>query len=209
MKISEIFSTLQGEGIYQGSPALFIRTSGCTRKCSFCDTQYHTEGEDILNDDIVEKINTSNPDTVIFTGGEPLIHLNDILYIIIRSKQNTKFHVETNGDLIQTLDDYKTIVNAFNYVSVSPKCLEVAKRIDILKSEVETRESLTDIKVVTDLRSVGVELLSYATTLMPLTTYDKKKDEEIRINVWNYCLEHKLHFSARLHILVFGKKRGI
>jgi organic radical activating enzyme len=209
MKISEIFTSIQGEGQYQGTTALFIRTSGCTRKCVFCDTQYHAKGEDVLNEDIIEKINTLKPDTVIFTGGEPLLFLSDILYIIISSKYGTKFHLETNGDLIKTIDDYKIIMDAFNYVAVSPKCIEVARRIDILKSEVKINSSTTDIKVVTNLRSVGLELLPYATTLMPLTVYNKKKDAETRIAVWNYCIEHKLHFSARLHVLVFGKKRGI
>lgn len=209
MKISEIFTTLQGEGLYQGYPALFIRTSGCTRACSFCDSKYHTKGDVVENDAIVERINLLNPDIVIFTGGEPLLQLSDMMYIILCSKQHTKFHLETNGDLIRTIEDYKTIANLFSYIAVSPKCIEVARKIDIMRSEIKLNDSSTDIKVVTDLRSVGMELLPYATTLLPLTVYNKKKDEETRINVWNYCLEHKMHFSARLHVLLFGKKRGI
>lgn len=39
-KINEIFYSLQGEGYHTGTPAVFIRFSGCNLKCSFCDTQH-------------------------------------------------------------------------------------------------------------------------------------------------------------------------
>ena len=56
MKITEIFQSIQGEGKYTGYPMTFIRTSGCTRKCSFCDTPYHTEGKELRRGEIIKKI---------------------------------------------------------------------------------------------------------------------------------------------------------
>ena len=53
-KINEIFYSLQGEGFHTGTPALFIRFSGCNLKCSFCDTK-HEEGEWMSDEDIVAK----------------------------------------------------------------------------------------------------------------------------------------------------------
>ena len=66
-----------------------------------------------------------------------------------------------------------------------------------------------DIKVVTDLDKVGVDMLEFATMLMPLSTYDYEKDIEIRQKVWNYCVEHNLLYSGRLHVEIWGKRRKV
>lgn len=57
-KINEIFYSLQGEGYHTGTPAVFIRFSGCNLKCDFCDTR-HEEGEMMTDEDIDNKSNLS------------------------------------------------------------------------------------------------------------------------------------------------------
>ncbi len=52
-RINEIFYSLQGEGYYTGTPAVFLRFSGCNRKCSFCDTD-HSGGSSMTADEIAE-----------------------------------------------------------------------------------------------------------------------------------------------------------
>lgn len=51
-KINEIFYSLQGEGFHTGTPAVFVRFSGCNLKCSFCDTQ-HEEFRMMTDDEII------------------------------------------------------------------------------------------------------------------------------------------------------------
>ena len=67
-KINEIFYSLQGEGYHAGTPAVFVRFSGCNLRCPFCDTQHETfslmSDEDILNE-IVRYPATM----VVLTGG--------------------------------------------------------------------------------------------------------------------------------------------
>jgi 7-carboxy-7-deazaguanine synthase len=49
MKISEIFASIQGEGLHAGKPQIFIRLSGCNLSCSWCDTKHAWEGGDEMS----------------------------------------------------------------------------------------------------------------------------------------------------------------
>lgn len=75
-KINEIFYSLQGEGYHTGTPAVFIRFSGCNLKCDFCDTR-HEEGEMMTDEDIVNEIGKYPAVMVILTGGEPSLWIDD------------------------------------------------------------------------------------------------------------------------------------
>ena len=57
LKITEIFPSIQGEGLRQGEPTIFIRFSGCNLKCDFCDTQYAwLDGKEYSTAHILEKV---------------------------------------------------------------------------------------------------------------------------------------------------------
>ena len=53
MKVNEIFYSLQGEGLNTGTPAVFVRLSGCNLQCPFCDTE-HAEGKEMTEGEIIE-----------------------------------------------------------------------------------------------------------------------------------------------------------
>ena len=74
-KINEIFYSLQGEGYHTGTPAVFIRFSGCNLKCPFCDTQ-HEDGILMSDEDIVTEVSKYPTATVILTGGEPSLWID-------------------------------------------------------------------------------------------------------------------------------------
>jgi organic radical activating enzyme len=211
MRISETFKSIQGEGKFQGYPVLFIRVSGCTRKCDFCDTKYHTKARNISNSQLIDYIAESTAKIIVFTGGEPLLYLNDLAEITNISYPEPKyFHIETNGDLIKQRDDMYTLDNYFDYVCISPKDLKVAKRVhEFVFKPWYDYDTDFDIKVVTDLETLNIDMIKYATMLMPLTTYNKEKDNQIRQKVWDYCSKNNLFYSARLHVETWGESKGV
>src|SRR5436309_13144635 len=76
LKIAEIFYSLQGEGSLVGVPSVFVRTSGCNLRCSWCDTPYtswHPEGEERTLASIVTEVDQHHAKHVVVTGGETLL----------------------------------------------------------------------------------------------------------------------------------------
>jgi 7-carboxy-7-deazaguanine synthase len=75
--ISEIFQSLQGEGKYAGHPSVFVRTSGCNLRCSWCDTphtSWQPEGERVHVTEILQRTaGWSHFEHAVLTGGEPML----------------------------------------------------------------------------------------------------------------------------------------
>lgn len=123
-KINEIFYSLQGEGFHTGTPALFIRFSGCNLKCSFCDTK-HEEGEWMSDEDIVAKAKECPAKMVVLTGGEPSLWIDEAF--VEKLHQAGKYVcIETNGT--------HPIPDSVDWITCSPKgALVVLTRIDEVK----------------------------------------------------------------------------
>ncbi len=82
MKISEIFYSIQGEGMLAGVPSVFVRTSGCNLRCTWCDTPYTSwkpEGEDLPLGGILAEVRKHWATHVVVTGGEPMIQPDIVL----------------------------------------------------------------------------------------------------------------------------------
>ena len=131
--VKEIFLTIQGEGYNSGKKATFCRFSGCnlwnglenskkTAKCNFCDTDFvgingenggkYTEVSLINKIEKISNCNNNIKKFIVFTGGEPLLQLNEQLIKKLK-KKNYKIAVETNG----TIKAPKGI----DWICVSPK----------------------------------------------------------------------------------------
>ncbi|MHA1867133.1 MAG: 7-carboxy-7-deazaguanine synthase QueE [Candidatus Heimdallarchaeaceae archaeon] len=199
--ISEIFESVQGEGKYAGTPMLFIRLAGCNLRCPFCDTPYALkEGKEMTINEIVKIIEKTKLAYVCWTGGEPLLQKEAVKNVIKRTKQ-VYHHLETNGTLLER-DDFFW----FHFISISPKKRETAKKV--YNMCIPILKDIWEIKIVTDLEKVGVNMLKFATCLMPLTTFDKRKDRKTNQKVWEYCVENNIRYSPRLQVFVYGKKKG-
>jgi len=216
MKVNEVFASIQGEGRYQGAPVIFVRLSGCTRKCSFCDSRYHLSSVNRETKDLAKQIQgywkyNNGINTIVWTGGEPLLQfkgIQEVITLLAQKGMKLYHHIETNGDLIKNTRELHELLSWFSYVCVSPKEPAIIKKIHGLRRLLKQDKNKCDIKVVTDMQ-MNKSALSYATMLMPLTTNNKKKDNLIRDKVWNYCTYSNKFYSARIHAMLFGLKRGI
>lgn len=110
-KINEIFYSLQGEGFHTGTPALFIRFSGCNLKCSFCDTK-HEGGDWMSDEEIVEKAIQCPAKMVVLTGGEPSLWIDETLIEKLH-RAGKYIAIETNGT--------HAVPDSIDWITCSPK----------------------------------------------------------------------------------------
>ena len=112
-KINEIFYSLQGEGYHSGTPAVFVRFSGCNLRCVFCDTQ-HQSGSIMSSQEIVDEIN-KYPDAplLVLTGGEPSLFIDETFVAELKQKTGKQIAIETNGT--------RPLPSNLDWVTLSPK----------------------------------------------------------------------------------------
>lgn len=136
MRISEIYCSLQGEGSLTGTPSVFVRTSGCNLRCSFCDTPFaswNPEGPSLSLDEIVDRVELISREFdhesgqpvrhIVLTGGEPLLP-RDIGGLCLRF-QELDFHItiETAGTIFRELP--------CDLMSISPKFANSTPSIEL------------------------------------------------------------------------------
>ena len=139
LKVHSIFLTLQGEAIFAGQRAVFVRLAGCNLQCPHCDTDYTSTSKEINFKDIAIEVSDLwhtgfNPahkqePLVVITGGEPF---RQNLQYLIEELQNYGFtvQIETNGTLFQdNIFDNIDILNRQLKVVCSPKTGTINKKL--------------------------------------------------------------------------------
>lgn len=235
IRYSEIFYSIQGEGYFTGTPSVFFRTSFCNLKCTWCDTPYtsfHPENKSITIENAVEEIKKYNCDHVVITGGEPFIQKKPLKLLCDELHKLDKFvTIETNGTIFYPV--------TADLISCSPKTYnsqpdleqlhskrEVAERLrsehhwkrtapDVLKKFVEeydhqfkfvVKRNSDLIEIDNIIQSCGVE--KHDVFLMP-EGRTKEEIEEKEQWIVRLCMEKGYRYSDRLHVKLWGDKRGV
>lgn len=229
MFISEIFYSLQGEGLLLGVPSIFIRTSGCNLRCHWCDTPYaswHPEGEQLSLEQIMERIQVYPSRYVVLTGGEPMVASG--IVELAQLLKSAGYHI--------TIETAATITPhgiACDLASLSPKLShstpsaalagkEWAQRHEQrryqpqvirswleqgkcqLKFVVSSAHDLKEIEAL--LQEVGVTSRDYV-FLMP-EGVERETLHQHSLEVARLCCEQGFRFAPRLHIDLYGNRRG-
>jgi len=227
MKIAEIFYSIQGEGMLAGVPSVFVRTSGCNLRCTWCDTPYTSwkpEGSDLPLDAILAETRSHEARHVVVTGGEPMI-VEDVVPLT-HAMKDSGLHVtiETAGTVHQPV--------ACDLMSISPKLAnstphdreggrwaaqhdrlryqpEVLKKLMAdyayqLKFVVAAPEDLEEIENI--LKDTGAD--RRRVVLMPEGTDTETLRDRGR---WlaDICKREKFRYGPRLHIDLYGNQRGV
>ena len=112
-RINEIFHSLQGEGYHSGTPAVFVRFSGCNLHCVFCDTQ-HQKGKMMFLQEIVDEVNKfPKAPLLVLTGGEPSLFVDEAFVAELKQKTGKQIAIETNGT--------RPLPSNLDWVTLSPK----------------------------------------------------------------------------------------
>jgi 7-carboxy-7-deazaguanine synthase len=227
MRIAEIYSSVQGEGLLTGTPSTFVRTSGCNLRCDYCDTPFtswHPEGDDLSVEQVWAEVSSHEATHVVLTGGEPMLFAELVPLCRLLHDAGLHITIETAGTLFLPL--------ACDLMSISPKLSNskppVARAAHWTARHEKTRhqpqvvQQLIDaypyqLKFVIarpeDLDEVSQYLTRFPNVcrervmLMPEGTH---ADRLAELETWlrPYCEAHGLQFCPRRHIQWYGHTRG-
>jgi organic radical activating enzyme len=136
IQLSEIFYSIQGEGLWTGTPAVFVRLAGCNLACDFCDTDYSTKFFATVAQ-VVAMVREAGGDCpmIVLTGGEPLAQADTPALIEALRHDGRRVHIESNGTIFTDLPEDV-------WLCVSPKERvdpRMARRADEAKLIVDRR----------------------------------------------------------------------
>ena len=115
LPLMESFYSIQGEGYFSGSPAFFLRIGGCDVGCHWCDVKESWNADlhpPTSLDNIIDEIKKESVNTVVITGGEPLMW--NLTPLTNRLKiEGYNVHLETSGAY--------PLSGSFDWICLSPK----------------------------------------------------------------------------------------
>jgi 7-carboxy-7-deazaguanine synthase len=225
--ISEIFYSVQGEGILTGVPSVFIRTSGCNLRCAWCDTPYtswEATGESLSLAEIEAAVRQFPAARhIVLTGGEPMLATN--VGPLTRRLRELGYHItlETAGTVFTDV--------AVDLFSISPKLSGSTPGDEAGAWRQRHEESRNNQAVIARMMAAAPyqlkfviatpedldEVLELVRRLQPdepsrvlLMPQGRTVEELDRAAPWlvEVCRETGFRYCDRLHIRLFGNRRG-
>ncbi len=230
MLISEIFYSIQGEGELTGVPSVFIRTSGCNLRCTWCDTKYaswYPEGSDLALGEVVAQALSYPAQHCVLTGGEPMIARE--IGPLAAALRDAGKHVT-----IETAGTVHPEGIACDLASISPKLSNSTPATADITPAWRTRhestrlhlpilrawldhysfqlkfvvETATDLNEISDLLGALDRRIPSAKVLIMPQGIDSATLHGRDETLIDACLRLGYRYCQRLHIDLFGNKRG-
>ena len=230
MNITEVFYSLQGEGLLTGMPSVFIRFAGCNLRCAWCDTKYaswYPEAMSWTEEAVLSEVAKHNTRHCVITGGEPTIHPELASLTQKLKAMGRHITIETNGT------NFRDGI-ACDLVSISPKlkhsiadpvkfpeqaAIQRERRLNIesfrgwidhhayqLKFVFGTAADVAEIQELVRLidRNIPPDRILLMPEGIDAETIFGRRAEVVRV-----CKKHGYRYCCRLHIDLFGSTKGI
>ena len=226
VKFSELFYTIQGEGKLIGAPSVFFRTSYCNLRCVWCDTPYtswNPENKDISIPEAVKAITQYGCKHIVITGGEPFIQAKALMELCqMLDRQGHHITIETNATVFAPVSAH--------LISMSPKlrnsnpnpddryfrrhergriCPDVIRKF-LDQYECQVKFVVDQPEDLEEIRALQTEIGIPAETIMLMpqgTTPDElQPKQEWLVEV---CKEYGYRYSPRVHVDIWGNRRGV
>lgn len=229
---SECFKSVQGEGKFMGIPSVFFRVSGCNLRCWFCDTPYTSHRPEVNKiglQDAVKKILSYDCEHVVITGGEPFIYRQQLKALCGRLRQLKKhITIETNGTVYfdtrahfislspkligsgpndkQSGDKWKQMHDErrINDHAIKEFMAQTNYQFKFVVPTIKHEEVIEEIKQL----QYRFNIPKNRIYLMPEGTTDEELKNS-QSNTINACLENNWNYSDRIHVRLWGAKRGV
>lgn len=225
LRLSEVFDSLQGEGVSMGKPCRFVRLALCNLHCHYCDTKYtwdfaqfdfNREVYEASIEAVAEQLAAAPSRHVVITGGEPLLQQRALAKVLERAPAELFVEIETNGTRVP-LPSLLARVDQWN---VSPKLSSAGDpetlrvRPDALHALRDTGRAYLKLVVRSESDRDEAEALRHRfgfarerTLLMPEAATPAELDARSG-EVANWAQALNVRFSSRLHVSLWGGKRG-
>jgi 7-carboxy-7-deazaguanine synthase len=217
LRVSELFVSVQGEGVTAGLPSVFVRLQGCSVGCSWCDTKYswpQDGGQETTLDRVLTAVAEARIENVVVTGGEPLENPAVVGLVDALKSRGNRVEVETAGVIppppAMVVDQWNVSVklghsNVAAEKRLNPIAIDAFRDLGAWFKFVVAREVDIDevIRIQTTYRVPVKQIV-----LMPLGMQRAEQLQRMPF-VMESCRRYGFRFSPRLHILAWGPKRGV
>ena len=199
--LSEVFYSIEGEGLRQGLATVFCRFSGCNIRCSFCDTVYAQEvdpnGDKFTSKELTINLERwlmqHNCNRLTFTGGEPLLQEKFIVEFV-KNHPVVEINIETNGTIdFSRVMKYKNVMitadikllSSGQYDMSNHQQLNMLRAKDVVKAVVSNIDDLGMLsKFLTKYKGNAQVYIHPAWGVMDLKTLcEYAKDHPVRVGV--------------------------
>jgi len=223
MQICEIFYSIQGEGLWSGIPAVFIRTAGCNLRCNGCDTPYALKedvGQQMSIEAILAAISKYDAHHCVITGGEPMIALDMRELTIALRHADFQIGIETNCTIapcgvicdlvslnpklpLSSLSDPAEVKNTDAQPNI------ICEWIDDYAYQLKfVVGSIADVaKVQTLVDKLKYQIPVERILLMPMTVRGEYVTPPTDVVEW--CKKYGYRYCNRLQVELYGERRGV
>lgn len=225
LRVAEIFTSVQGEGIWVGIPSTFVRISGCNLRCVWCDTPYaswNPEGPVLSVEEIAAKVDSAGVDHVVLTGGEPML-FDPIEELARRLKASGHtITIETAGTVFRDLPCDLMSISPKLSNSTPPEESGWRDRHEDVRRNVEALSRLISryphqLKfVVSSAQDVGeidalldqLPPVDVSRVLLMAEGVSSEVQHMRQRELVDLCIQRGWRLTPRLHIDLFGNTRG-